>query len=162
MTNWTVVALDTDLVLFVEAEGELLRRAVFGTDADHPPEGWAVASRKDKAPVLRQAANELKEYMAGERRAFSVMFEVDGTDFQCRVWQELCAIPFGEVRSYADIARALDKPAATRAVGAANGKNPLPIFIPCHRVIASDGSLAGFSAGVEVKRALLAREGVFL
>ena len=100
--------------------------------------------------------------MAGERRVFSVTFEVDGTEFQCRVWKELCEIPFGEVRSYADIATALDNPKATRAVGSANGRNPLPIFIPCHRVIGSDGSLAGYSAGVEVKRALLAREGVLL
>ena len=150
------------LVLFVEAEGDALRQARFGASADRPPEGWAPEDRKDKLPILRQAATELKEYMAGKRRVFSVTFEVDGTEFQCKVWQELCAIPFGEVRSYADIARALDKPTATRAVGSANGKNPLPIFIPCHRVIASDGSLAGFSAGIAVKRALLAREGILL
>ena len=162
MPNWSVVALAEDLVVFLEAEDDSLRRAIFGTDAEHPPEGWADSDRNDRLPVLQQASLELKQYMAGERRVFSVTFEVDGTEFQCRVWKELCEIPFGEVRSYADIATALDNPKATRAVGSANGRNPLPIFIPCHRVIGSDGSLAGYSAGVEVKRALLAREGVLL
>ncbi|HEY3441267.1 MAG TPA: methylated-DNA--[protein]-cysteine S-methyltransferase [Paludibaculum sp.] len=162
MPNWTAVKLAKDTVLFVEAEGDALRRAQFGTSAGNPPEGWAAADRKDKLPVLRQAAQELKEYMAGQRRVFSVTFEVDGTEFQCRVWQALCEIPFGEVRSYADIAKALEKPKATRAVGSANGRNPLPVFIPCHRVIGSDGSLAGYSAGVEVKRVLLACEGILL
>lgn len=162
MSNWTAVTLAKDLVLFVEAEGDSLCRAWFDTQADRPPEGWAPEDRDDSLPVLRQAATELREYMAGERRVFTVPFEADGTDFQCRVWQELCKIPFGEVRSYADIAKALDKPTATRAVGAANGRNPLPIFIPCHRVIGSDGSLAGFSAGIEVKRALLVLEGILL
>ena len=162
MPNWTAVKLAKDLVLFVEAEGDALRRARFGTNADCAPEGWAAEDRNDRMPILRQAATELKEYMAGKRRVFSVTFEVEGTEFQCSVWKALWDIPFGEVRSYADIANALGKPKATRAVGAANGKNPLPIFIPCHRVIGSDGSLAGFSAGIEVKRALLAREGVLL
>lgn len=162
MPNWTAVTLAKDLVLFVEADGDALRRAVFGAQADHPPAGWAAEDRKDKLPILRQAAQELQQYMAGKRRVFSVTFEVDGTEFQCRVWQELCAIPFGEVRSYADIAKAVERPNATRAVGSANGRNPLPVFIPCHRVIGSDGSLAGFSAGIEVKRALLAREGILL
>ncbi len=162
MPNWTAVTLAKNLVLFVEAEGNAVRRAQFGTGAAHPPEGWLAEERKDRMPVLRQAARELKDYMAGKRRVFSVIFEVEGTEFQCRVWQALCAIPFGEVRSYAEIAKAVEKPAATRAVGAANGRNPLPVFIPCHRVIGSDGSLAGYSAGVEVKRVLLAREGVLL
>lgn len=162
MSNWTAVELADELVLFVEAEGDSLRRAWFGTHTDRAPDGWAAETREDSLPILRQAATELTAYMAGQRRDFAVAFEPIGTNFQRRVWHELSQIPYGEVRSYADIAKALGQPTATRAVGAANGKNPLPIFIPCHRVIASDGSLHGYSAGLDVKRALLALEGVLL
>lgn len=162
MSNWTAVELADDLVLFVEAEGDSLRRAWFGTHTDRSPQGWAAEGRKDSLPILRQATTELTEYMAGQRREFTVALEPIGTNFQRRVWYELSQIPYGKTRSYADVAKALGQPTATRAVGAANGKNPLPIFIPCHRVIASDGSLHGFSAGLDVKRALLTLEGVLL
>lgn len=146
----------------MEADGEVLCRTWFGTDCNHPPFSLAAKDRDDNLPVLRQAARELTEYMAGERREFTVPLEPKGTDFQMRVWRALRTIPFGEVRSYADIARALGQPTATRAVGAANGKNPLAVFIPCHRVIGSNGSLTGFGGGIEVKRALLVHEGQHL
>ncbi len=162
MPNWTVVELAPGVALFMEAEGDALRRAVFGQDQAHPPEGWKDEDRADRDPLLRQAAKELKDYMAGKRRVFSVSFELDGTEFQCRVWAELCKIPFGELSTYAAIAEALGQPKATRAVGAANGRNPLPVIVPCHRVIASDGTLAGYSGGVEIKRLLLRREGIEL
>ena len=110
-------------------------------------------------PVLERSARQLQEYFAGQRKSFDLPLAPRGTDFQRSVWHALSAIPWGAVRSYADIARAIDKPKAVRAVGAANGRNPLPIVVPCHRVIGSDGSLTGFAGGLDMKRKLLALEG---
>ena len=93
---------------------------------------------------------------------FAVPFESDGTEFQCTVWKALTEIPFGEIRSYAEIAKAVGKPKAVRAVGTANGANRIPIIIPCHRVLTSSGELGGYGGGLSVKRALLAREGIEL
>lgn len=109
-------------------------------------------------PVLRAAAMQLDEYFAGRRRVFDLPLAGAGTAFQQAVWQALLAIPFGETRSYRGIAHAIGQPNATRAVGAANGRNPLPIVAPCHRVIGTDGSLTGFGGGLENKRWLLAHE----
>lgn len=162
MSKWTAVELAPGVALFVEAESGALRRAVFGKDCCLPPGGWPEACRAERDPLLRQAARELKDYMAGKRRVFSVPFELEGTEFQCRVWAELFKIPFGELSTYGAIAHALGRPKAVRAVGAANGRNPLPVIVPCHRVIASDGSLAGYSGGIEIKRLLLKREGIEL
>jgi methylated-DNA-[protein]-cysteine S-methyltransferase len=106
-------------------------------------------------PVLVQAAAELAEYFSGERRAFSVPLDLRGTDFQRSVWTALLAIPFGETRSYGDIARSLGRPGASRAVGAANGRNPVSIIAPCHRVIGSGGALTGFAGGLDTKGWLL-------
>ena len=117
-------------------------------------EGW-VESAEKIVPFARQ----LEEYFAGKRRAFDVPLDLRGTDFQKRCWQELLKIPYGETRSYADIARAIGNPAAVRAVGLANGQNPIAIIVPCHRVIGSDGSLTGYGGGLEVKRRLLELEG---
>jgi methylated-DNA-[protein]-cysteine S-methyltransferase len=108
--------------------------------------------------LLRQAADQLRAYFAGQRRHFELPLAPQGTEFQRAAWQALAAIPFGETRSYAQQAAALGKPAATRAVGAANGRNPLPIVLPCHRVIGANGALTGFGGGIEVKRWLLAHE----
>ena len=113
-------------------------------------------------PVLLAARDQLREYLAGTRTAFDLPLDPRGTAFQRAVWRELAAIPFGETRSYADIARALGQPTATRAVGAANGRNPLSIVVPCHRVVGSDGALTGFAGGIEGKRWLLAHEGARL
>jgi methylated-DNA-[protein]-cysteine S-methyltransferase len=101
----------------------------------------------------------LLEYFAGRRRRFELPLAPAGTAFQRQVWDALATIPWGELRSYADIARAIERPTAVRAVGAANGRNPLPIVVPCHRVIGSDGSLTGFAGGLEIKRQLLELEG---
>ena len=109
--------------------------------------------------VLERSARQLQEYFAGQRKTFDLPLAPDGTDFQRTVWKALSAIPWGAVCSYADIARAIDKPKAVRAVGAANGRNPLPIVVPCHRVIGSNGSLTGFAGGLEMKRQLLELEG---
>ena len=109
-------------------------------------------------PVLSSCASQLKEYFAGERDTFDLPLAAGGTDFQRAVWAALADIPYGELRSYRDIAEAIDNPAAVRAVGAANGRNPLPIVVPCHRVIGSDGSLTGFAGGLEAKTRLLRLE----
>lgn len=109
--------------------------------------------------VLEQAERELREYFAGSRRAFDVPVAAEGTVFQQQVWDALRGIPYGELRSYRDVAVTIGKPAAVRAVGAANGRNPVPIIVPCHRVIGSNGTLTGFGGGLETKRRLLALEG---
>lgn len=113
---------------------------------------------RDAAP-LRTAQRELEEYLTGDRREFSVELEPVGTLFQMSVWEALRAIPYGETISYAELARRVDNPRAIRAVGQANGRNAISIIIPCHRVIAADGSLGGYGGGLERKRHLLAREG---
>jgi methylated-DNA-[protein]-cysteine S-methyltransferase len=110
----------------------------------------------------RRAAVQLGEYFAGKRREFDLELAPVGTDFQLRVWNALRKIPYGAVRNYGDIARAIGQPGAARAVGQANGCNPLPIVIPCHRVIASDGTVGGYSGGLAIKHRLLALEGVEL
>jgi O-6-methylguanine DNA methyltransferase len=116
--------------------------------------GW-VESVERTAPYARQ----LEEYFSGRRRRFDLPLDLRGTDFQKRCWQELLKIPYGETRSYAEIARAVGNPLAVRAVGLANGQNPIAIIVPCHRVIGSDGSLTGYGGGLETKRRLLELEG---
>lgn len=105
-----------------------------------------------------EARRQLKEYFAGKRQVFDLKLAPNGTPFQRQVLDALQQIPYGETASYADIARKLGRPGAARAVGAANGRNPLPIVIPCHRVIGSKGALTGFGGGIETKKALLALE----
>jgi len=111
-------------------------------------------------PVLEEAARQLDGYFAGARRAFDLPLDFQGTDFQRAVWAALLTIPYGETRSYADIARAIGRPTAMRAVGAANGRNPLSIIAPCHRAIGSNGALTGFAGGLDAKRHLLRLEGI--
>ncbi len=105
--------------------------------------------------VLAACAAQLTDYFAGKRRHFDLPLAPQGSPFQLSVWAALANIPFGQVRSYRDIAQSIGNPAAVRAVGAANGRNPLPIVVPCHRVIGSNGALTGFAGGLEVKRFLL-------
>ena len=116
--------------------------------------------RTGAGAIVRQAEQELREYFAGRRRTFTVKLDLEGTEFQRKAWQAMRKIPFGETISYGDQARKVGKPKAFRAVGSANGKNPIPIIVPCHRVLASDGSLGGYSLGLSMKRRLLALEGV--
>jgi len=108
--------------------------------------------------VLARAAKQLDEYFAGKRREFDLPIAPRGTGFQQRVWRALCAIPFGATRSYGELARAIGRPAASRAVGAANGKNPIAIIVPCHRVIGANGTLTGYGGGLPTKSWLLAHE----
>ena len=114
----------------------------------------------DESPrTLRLYVSELEEYFAGQRREFTFPLDLRGTDFQLACWRALLAIPYGETRTYADIARAVGKPNAFRAVGMANNRNPIAIVVPCHRVIASDGTFCGYGGGLDVKRKLLELEG---
>lgn len=117
-----------------------------------------VVAEDDRCPVLVETARQLEEYFAGTRHAFDVKLNFIGTPFQNQVWRALLRIPFGETRSYGQIARELGNPRATRAVGAANGKNPIAIIAPCHRVIGASGGLRGFAGGLKAKETLLALE----
>ena len=109
----------------------------------------------DHQPILVEAELQLKEYFEGKRQGFSIPLDMRGTAFQQSVWEALLEIPFGETRSYGQLAKQLGKPTAMRAVGAANGRNPLSIVVPCHRVIGSSGQLTGFAGGLEAKEHLL-------
>ena len=110
--------------------------------------------------ILSATKKQLEQYFAGKRTAFDIPLDLEGTDFQQLAWRALCRIPFGKTISYGDQAKYIKKPKAFRAVGSANGKNPIPIIVPCHRVVAGDGSLGGYSLGLKMKKQLLALEGV--
>jgi len=125
-----------------------------GPRAWRPPGKWL-----QREEPFRLAVTQLREYFAGARRRFELALAPRGTPFQLAVWQLLRTIPYGETLSYGEIARRLGRPEAARAVGLANGANPLPIIVPCHRVIGADGSLTGFGGGLPIKRALLHLEG---
>src|SRR5262245_47715949 len=109
-------------------------------------------------PILREAERQLREYFSGTRTDFDLPLELNGSEFQQRVWRALREIPFGQTRSYLYLAKAVGSAKAVRAVGAANGKNPLSIVVPCHRVVGANGALTGFAGGLEVKAKLLAHE----
>lgn len=117
------------------------------------------AVQTDICDTLRDAAGQLSAYFSGERTSFSLQMHADGTAFERGVWDALAGIPYGEVRSYGEIAAQLGKPAASRAVGRACARNPLLIVVPCHRVVSATGRLTGFAAGLDAKRTLLALEG---
>ena len=124
-------------------------------DEDLADEGYAVDVDQAKTAVVRR---ELSEYTNGDRRTFDVPLVFAGSEWQKAVWTELTRIPFGETRSYGEIADALGRPGAARAVGSANARNVLPVVVPCHRVIAADGTLGGFNGGLHLKERLLEHE----
>ena len=142
----TLIATDNGLAAILW-ENDRLDRVRLDVRAENPHH-----------PILVETERQLAEYFAGERREFSVTLDVTGTPFQREVWTALLAIPFGETRSYRTIAEQIGRPGAVRAVGAANGRNPVSIITPCHRVIGSSGSLTGFAGGLGVKAYLLALE----
>jgi methylated-DNA-[protein]-cysteine S-methyltransferase len=113
---------------------------------------------EQRSEVLVCASAQLAEYFAGQRRVFDLPLWLHGTEFQTRVWRELLAIPHGETWSYGELARSIGRPSASRAVGAANGKNPISIIVPCHRVIGSNGDLTGYGGGMPAKQWLLEHE----
>lgn len=114
---------------------------------------------EETTPPLEEAIAQLKEYFAGERREFTVKLNPAGTDFQKKVWDALCEIPFGQTCTYGEIADKIGCPKGSRAVGLANNKNPIAVIIPCHRVIGANGKLTGYAGGLETKEALLKLEG---
>jgi methylated-DNA-[protein]-cysteine S-methyltransferase len=146
------------LVLAADAEG--LRHIEFPSNR-HPVsrEGWVPGAEGAAADILAVTSRQLREYFDGTRRDFELPLAPRGTAFQIEVWRMLATIPFGATWSYGELARVIGKPDAMRAVGAANGRNPLPIVLPCHRVIGADGSLTGFGGGLPIKEALLRLEG---
>ncbi len=152
--NYTTVESPIGELLLVGDEhglsGLFMQSQRYGPE--HDP-AW----QRDPAPFAG-AANQLEEYFAGERTEFDLPLDARGTPFQQRVWALLRAIPFGETTTYGALARELGNPRTVRAVGLANGRNPLSIVVPCHRVIGADGTLVGFGGGLERKRALLAHE----
>jgi methylated-DNA-[protein]-cysteine S-methyltransferase len=154
MTGFMTLPSPVGDLLLVASQGALQRIVFLDTHATPPEPDW-VEDPEALAPV----ATQLEEYFRGERRDFDLELEPAGTEFQRAVWSLVLEIPFGRTATYGDIARRLGRPDATRAVGAANGKNPLPIVIPCHRVIGQDGSLTGFGGGMRNKRWLLEHEG---
>ena len=122
---------------------------------DDPPQGEPASGNR----LIATAIEQMRAYFAGRLRQFDLPLDPQGTEFQLRVWRELETIPFGQIRSYAQVAAAIGKPKAVRAVGAANGANPLPIVVPCHRVIGSSGKLVGYGGGLALKHRLLELEG---
>ncbi len=141
-----------DLTVVASAQG--IREVRWGADAS----GGGREAEPAAVEHLERAAEQLAEYFRGERREFAIALDLEGTEFQRRVWSALAGIPFGATTTYGAIAEALERPAAARAVGAATGRNPAPVIVPCHRVVGASGSLTGFAGGLDAKRALLAHE----
>ena len=143
--------------LLLAGDGEVIFLISF---ADGSKIKYAQAEWTCDAAPFAQAISQLQAYFAGELERFDLPIELRGTPFQVSVWEELSRIPFGSTLSYGELAQRIDRPKAVRAVGAANGANPVPVVVPCHRVIGSDGSLTGFGGGIERKKFLLTLEGV--
>ncbi len=116
------------------------------------------ASDDNENSFIRDVYSQLKEYFVGKRKKFDIPIKFEGTEFQVKVWEQLCNIPYGETRSYGDIAKNIGNTKASRAVGGANNKNPIMIVVPCHRVIGANGKMVGFACGIEVKEYLLSLE----
>jgi methylated-DNA-[protein]-cysteine S-methyltransferase len=153
MLEWSEVKVvdGVDLRLVASASGI---RAI-----EFDPRPVSECQRNDRNPMLFEAACQLRAYFAGQLREFQLPLDIEGTDFQKRVWGKVAAIPYGETRSYLQISTAIGSPRAVRAVGAANGANPVPIVVPCHRVIGAHGTLVGYGGGLAMKRRLLELEG---
>lgn len=141
--------------MLLTSDGEFLT-GLFLPDCAGGPPPWESWRRDDDA--LRDARGQLQAYFAGALRTFHLALRGEGTEFQRRVWKELLAIPFGETIGYAELARRMGQPTAARAVGAANGRNPISIVVPCHRVIGADGGLVGYGGGLAAKEWLLRHE----
>jgi methylated-DNA-[protein]-cysteine S-methyltransferase len=144
--------------LLIAGDSEAVRFIGFPKNGkpQRPDAGWT----ESMSGPLGEAVRQLREYFAGRRTEFDLPLALEGTDFQRKVWRKLQEIPYGETISYGELAKRVGNPKASRAVGSANGKNRIPIVIPCHRVIAGDGGLGGFGGGLTVKEKLLALEGV--
>jgi methylated-DNA-[protein]-cysteine S-methyltransferase len=154
MLEWTELHIDRNLRLRLTASADGLRMIEF-----RPAEREAEGRRNDRNAVVLETARQLRAYFDGELKDFQLVLDFEGTQFQKSVWHELEKIPYGRTRSYRELACDIGAPKAIRAVGAANGANPIPIVVPCHRVIGSNGKLVGYGGGLELKRRLLELEG---
>jgi methylated-DNA-[protein]-cysteine S-methyltransferase len=154
-TYYTYIDTPVGKLMLAGCDDHGLRHIAFqcGKGALAPKPEW-----KQSAAPFRSAERQLREYFQGKRTAFDLALHPKGTPFQQSVWKALMRIPYGQTRSYGDIAKAVGRPTAVRAVGLANGRNPLPIVVPCHRVIGASGKLVGYGGGLHVKQALLDRE----
>ncbi len=150
--SWAQFTDEKHCPLVLSADGKTLREIRFGSNSPDSSEP------EPDHPVLRETARQLRLYFAGSLRSFELPLNPIGTAFQQRVWQALLNVPYGATRSYSDIAMQIGLTKAMRAVGAANGRNPIPIVIPCHRIIGSNGKLTGFGGGFPLKQFLLALE----
>lgn len=135
-----------------------LRAVLWDNDTPARVHLYTIPPRRDTHPVLMTTSRQLAEYFAGDRREFTVALDVVGTEFQIGVWRALTSIPYGDTLTYGELATNLGNPEASRAVGAANGRNPTSIVVPCHRVVGANGALTGFAGGVEKKAWLLGHE----
>lgn len=154
MTTHSIMESPIGPLTIVERDGALA--AIYMAEHAHAPDRTTLGERVDDA--LPEVTRQLREYFAGERREFDLPLNPVGTDFQRLVWGALREIPYGETRSYGQLAATLGRPSASRAVGMANGRNPISIVVPCHRVVGSSGKLTGYAGGVERKEYLLALE----
>ena len=150
--EWTEAVFDGDVRLRLAASEKGIRAVEF------PGDRVMVEPADRQHSLLKEAIRQLAAYFAGELRCFDLPLDMVGTEFQLRVWSQLVTIPYGETRSYAQVARAIGAEKAVRAVGAANGANPVSIVVPCHRVIGSSGRLVGYGGGLPLKRRLLELE----
>lgn len=155
MVEWTEVNIVDELKIRLVATNNGLRALEFHSFG--PPQG----ERNDANRWMTQAADELRAYFTANLRVFTVPLDMQGTEFQLCVWNYLKKIPYGETRSYAQVAENIGRPKAVRAVGAANGSNPVAIIVPCHRVIGSSGKLTGYGGGLPLKKRLLQLEGAW-
>jgi len=165
MIFWTRIETPVHPMVLVEEDGKLVEIKL--SDAElpdeviqeeleqHDPDAY-----QQDSPFLNRVEAEIKEYFNGKRTAFNVDYIFQGTEFHRKVWTVIASIPYGETLTYGEIAEIIDKPNAARAVGNACGKNPIPVIVPCHRVLAANGKLGGYGGGLEVKRALLELEGI--
>lgn len=125
-------------------------------------EAAAEACGREETPLLREVRRQLDAYFAGKLRTFDIPYSLEGTPFQLKVWRALCDIPYGTCITYGELAARIGDPKSCRAVGMANGRNPLPVIVPCHRVIGSGGKLTGYTGGLDIKIKLLQTEGIIL
>jgi len=155
MTETYQAHLDSPIgVLTLVASDAGLRKVLWDDQADQAGD----AALDDGHPVLEAATAQLREYFAGDRKDFDLPLDLIGTDFQKEAWLALASVPYGETTSYGEQAERIGRKGASRAVGAANGKNPVPIVLPCHRIVGANGALTGFAGGLGIKQQLLALE----
>ena len=155
MRNQLVIASPVGKLRLVASE-----KGLVAIDVRNSVKQVVTAKNPSAQTILIKTQKQLEQYFAGKRTSFDVALDLVGTEFQVQAWRALCRIPYGKTISYGQQAANIKKPKAFRAVGSANGKNPIPIIVPCHRVVAGDGSLGGYSLGLKMKKQLLALEGV--